>query len=153
MRRLAISIVVMLALFVGCEGQTDTRVFVLNSSGVLTVGYNSCRGHVAIRALSISDESNPNTSRTLWHVVLASGNGTGRISLGQVPVGYRETISYDAAAFRAARHVAVDIVAADGYEGGMAGDLESIPKGSLLWSKGLRKGDDLDGISKSTFGC
>jgi len=153
MSKVLVMMVLIVVFLSGCEGQTETRVFVTNSAGTISAGYNACRTPGSIRKLRLADETKANESRTLWEVALSQGPGVASIPFGVVPKGYRVVTEYRAADVSESQHLALDIVGVDGYRGGLAGDFLKLSDKTLLWSKGVRKGTDLSGISKSTFGC
>lgn len=153
MSKMLVAATAVMFLLSGCEGQTETRVFVTNSAGVISARYNPCQSPGAIRELRLADETSTDNSLTLWKLVLAEGPGVDSIPFGTVPKGYREVAPYQAKGVHRPRHLAVDIIGVDGYHGGIAGDFLSLTEGRMLWSMGQRKGTDLNDISKATFGC
>ena len=153
MTKVPIAVIAVAVLLSGCEGQTETRVFVTNIGGTISVNYNPCQSPGAIRELRLADEPSADSSTTLWKLVLVEGSGVASIPLGTVPKGYREAAPYQATDVHKSRHLAVDINGVDGYQGGLAGDFLSLSDGRMLWSMGERQGTDLSDISKTTFGC
>lgn len=153
MRKVAIAVIAVAVLLSGCEGQTETRVFVTNRDATISVNYNPCKSPGAIRDLRLSDESSADSSTTLWKLVLVEGSGVDSIPLGRVPKGYREAAPYQATNIHKSRHLAVEVNGVDGYQGGLAGDFLSLSDGRMLWSMGERQGTNLSDISKTTFGC
>lgn len=60
MSKVLVAAVLVVVLLTGCEGQTETRVFVTNKAGVISAGYNACQSPGAIRELRLADETSTN---------------------------------------------------------------------------------------------